>query len=832
MKKITLLLLLITVYHCSGQNNTPPNFYEIRKSFYERWDARTKEDPQIVNEKDNELTVFKRWENFIEPRVYPTGDLYDPSILFQEYKKLKNSSASYKQASNSGKWTLMGPSVVGAQPNPINGHWPGLGRVNCITFHPTDSSTFWVGAAVGGIWKTINGGANWTCNTDLLPNLGVSEIVVDSLDPNVMYLATGDKYGPDVFTLGVLKSTDAGVTWNPTGLNFQVSGNMLIHRLLIQNSDPKLLLAATSGGIWRTTDSAATWTKVKTGYFYDMEFDVSDPSIVYASTGLAFFRSLDTGATWTSVFNINCINERTAIATTKANDSIVYLLCNVGKVFKSTDKGLTFTSKKSISNMDYGNYTTVLAVSQTNPDELYVGDNILYQSLNGGNSFVDLTNTNNNDYVHVDYHDMRFMPGTNDLYACTDGGVYLSKDNGVTWSDLSNGLVITQFYRLGGTQNNETAVGAGAQDNGTYVYSNNSWYEECAGDGMEFAFDPLDKNIYYYTAQSGYIMQSYYGYPYYIAPNVPNNTPAPWVTTFAINPKNHNILYMLYNDVWKTGDQGYTWNKISSNLGGAYAFKNIVISDIDTSRIYISRDTKICRTMNGGASWTNITAGLPVSAASITYVEVSKNDPDKLWVTLSGFTSGKKVFRSDDAGATWINISGNLPNIPVNCIAHQRNSADVLYAGTDLGVFYTDSTMNNNWSQYNTGLPNVIVNELEIQHTLGKLRAATYGRGLWETDLYNYDTGIHEAKGILAMNIYPNPANDKLTIDCTVTIYGDVIILSIINLLGETVLRETIAGQQGHITMNLDVSKLKTGLYIVNIQQGGKSTQKKISVVK
>jgi PKD repeat protein len=150
---------------------------------------------------------------------------------------------------------------------------------------------------------------------------------------------------------------------------------------------------------------------------------------------------------------------------------------------------------------------------------------------------------------------------------------------------------------------------------------------------------------------------------------------------------------------------------------------------------YASDGTSVYKTIDGGVNW--VTLVNPVAGTNyITYVAVAENNPDKIWLTYSGYTATKKVYKSIDGGTTWNNISLNLPNIPVNCAVNQAGTNDGIYVGTDVGVYYMDNNLTS-WMPYSNGLPNVIAHELEIQYGSNKLRLATYGRGLWETTIYN-----------------------------------------------------------------------------------------------
>jgi hypothetical protein len=151
----------------------------------------------------------------------------------------------------------------------------------------------------------------------------------------------------------------------------------------------------------------------------------------------------------------------------------------------------------------------------------------------------------------------------------------------------------------------------------------------------------------------------------------------------------------------------------------------------NTSVIYAATATQIFKTINGGTSWTLMATSL----TRITYISVDPTNSQRLWITKSAYTATDKVWYSPDGGTTWNNFSGTLPNIPVNCIVYQNSTADGLYIGTDVGVYYRNASMAD-WIFYNTGLPNVIVNDLEISYINNKLWAGTFGRGLWNSDLY------------------------------------------------------------------------------------------------
>jgi len=182
---------------------------------------------------------------------------------------------------------------------------------------------------------------------------------------------------------------------------------------------------------------------------------------------------------------------------------------------------------------------------------------------------------------------------------------------------------------------------------------------------------------------------------------------------------------------------------------------------------------------------------------------------------MSSFNDGEKVYESTDAGATWINISGSqLPNLPVNCIVFQSYTKDDLYIGTDIGVYHKDSTMNE-WQLFNTGLPFVSVRELEIQYSAGKLRAATFGRGVWESDLNSFPSFVGSVNPEF-IKLFPNPTEKYFTVTTPYKIENCKI--ELFNVTGQNVLSEKLFSERTKI----DISNLSKGVYIYNILNGNK----------
>ena len=718
------------------------NFYDLQKKFNDYWKGKTPAKDEEENREDGGYQQFKRWEAFMKPRTFPTGDFFDPEILVKEHQKQKASTMrqAVHPVQTSANWTFVGPNVV-----PSNGG--GTGRVNCIRFDPTNTNTVYIGAAAGGVWKTTNGGSTWTSNTDYLDALSVADIAINPRYPDSVFVATGDGYGYEVgqdfwggtYSAGVMVSADGGQTWNTSGLTFSQTQSNIIQRLLINPSDPDILLAATRTAIFRSTDAGQTWTSVKPGHYYDMEFKPGDPNTVYASTSTGIAISTNKGATWTTGGSV-AGGGRVSIAVTAANPLVIYALGENGNFYKSTNGGTSFliqASPNSVASF-YGYYDAVLTCSPLDENKVYTAGYAIAKSTNGGGSWTGV-GTN----IHVDNHTLEFMPGNNNVIWCgNDGGIYSSTNSGTSWTDLGNGIGIKQYYRMGGSTLTPYTMLAGAQDNGSDRLRNGAWASVNGADGMECLIDRTNDQIMYTSWQNGHLEKSTNGGNSFndITPSTGD-----WTTPFIQDPIVANTLVGGWEDVYRSTNGGNTWTPISNGLfpDNLYA---IAMTPANNSVIYAASLGKICRTNNTGGSWTNITTGLPVSSAGITYIAVGDTDANKVWVSLTGYSAGNKVFFSSNGGTTWTNYSGSLPNIPVNCIVYQKNSLDAVYIGTDFGVYYRDANMAD-WVPYNTGLPNVIVYELEINESAQKIRAATFGRSIWESELnvstiYSLDAGV------------------------------------------------------------------------------------------
>jgi photosystem II stability/assembly factor-like uncharacterized protein len=646
-------------------------------------------------------------------------------------------------------------------PSGSAGGYAGVGRINCVEFHPTNNNHYWIGAPAGGLWVTTNNGSSWTCLTDFNNVLGISDIVVppDFATSNTIYIATGDKNGQDNYSVGVLKSTDGGLTWNPTGLSYTINQLRLVFRLLMDPNDSQTIIAATSSGVFKTTDGGATWNTQLSGFnFVDLEYKPGDFNTLYGSTGGgAVHYSTNGGQNWNSGLTTGA--SRTEITVSPAQPNWVYAVVSASNnglfgVYKSTDSGQTFTrvfnGATSGNNLlgwynggdsgGQGWYDLAIAVSPTDANTLLVGGVNTWRSTNGGTSWS-LVNHWYGGYskpaVHADKHMLRYR-SNGDLFELNDGGIYISANNGTSWTDKTNGLVISQMYKLSNSVADPGEVITGLQDNGTKLIRNSSWSDVKGGDGMECLIDYSNPLIQYGSYVYGQISKTTnrWGSSTEIQPAAAGE--GAWVTPYIIDPVEPATLYAGYADVWKTTNRGSSWTKIST-MNTSAKLRSMAIAPSNTQVIYVADNGTIWKTVNGGTNWTVITGSIPSGSANITSIAVKATDPQTVWVSLSGYNQ-HGVYQTTNGGTSWSNISSGLPQIPMYSVVQNKqiSAENQLYVGSELGVYFKKGT--DDWILYNTNLPNVKIGELEIFYTTNpaesKLRAATYGRGLWQSPVF------------------------------------------------------------------------------------------------
>jgi hypothetical protein len=673
---------------------------------------------------------------------------------------------AFGAATSSTTWTPLGPAPL------TNGAAANSGRVNSIAVDPSNPRTIYIGAAAGGVWKTANGGASWTPLTDSQCSLAMGSVVVDPVNPQIVYAGTGEEnFSQDsYYGCGVLRSSDGGATWTQLGASIfdTATGGATVSRLLVDRSSAgtssaTVLFAATSFGLYRSTDSGASWQNVMTGIVTDIVADPSTPSTLYAAVGNPFgatangiFKSLDRGVTWSRLAGGLPTTNVGRIDIAISSSSPLVLYAGVQDAASSTfgallgiwttkDGGATWTkTAAALASCGSGKqcwYDMVIAVDPTTPTTVYFGGYSIYKSVDGAVTFTDLDVAQAVPF-HVDQHAFVTDPTTpGTVYAGNDGGVFKSVDAGTTWTSLNTNLSITQFYAgVSISPVSSTILLGGSQDNGTMQWGGlASWPAVIGGDGGFTAIDPVTGTTAYGETQwtqnsnsTGPLRRDAAGSSFfYRNSGISVSDRAMFIPPLVMDPVRPRILYFGTFRLYRTANRGDLWTAISPDLSrGSGSINAIAAAPADSMTIYAgTNDGNLQVTHDLGATW-RLSSGLPNAAVSD--IAVDPHDARTAYVTFHGFTASK-VFRTVDGGVTWTDLTYDLPNIPVLAIVLEPGTRD-LDIGTDLGVFSLRNGATS-WTPATNGLPNVPVYDLVYDITRSRIIAATHGRGMFSLDV-------------------------------------------------------------------------------------------------
>lgn len=698
-------------------------FQEIVDAFNAYWETK---DHTV---KGSGYKPFKRWENYWKYFLNQDDYLPSKSFLWNSLQQKKQQSRTMTTMAVSN-WQPMGPFSY-----TNTGSWSsGQGRVNVVVVDPNNADTYFAGAPAGGVWKSTDSGLTWTPLSDDLGQIGVSGIAIDYNNSNIIYIATGDDDAEDTGSIGVWKSTDGGETWNETGLNPDNSPSRLTD-LIINPADSDMLWVASYNGIYKSEDAGATWQLKQNGNFKALDIKPGDASIVYALKTNEMYRSSDSGDTFTQVTSgVPTASGRIVMDVTPANPEVVYLLSanlsdNFQGVYKSNDSGLTFVKTAQTGNLlesQQAWYDLALAVSDTDENHIFTGCLNIWRSNDGGDSFTRLNQWNKPNgaaYTHADIHYLQFYGGN--LFVGSDGGVFRSSNNGDNFTDLTEGLQIGQYYRIAVSQLDSNIMVGGLQDNGGFAYSGGAWKNYYGADGMDTAIHPQISNLIYGFIQNGGNL--------YISDNAgnsrtgsvsgPSGETGNWVTPLEINREGD--LFAGYAKLYKL--QGGSFQAVSPNF--LAKIDRLELDPLDTDIIYVAVNNDLQKSTDKGVSFSSMTS----FSSNITSIEVNNENNSIVYVTTRG-TAGK-VFKSIDGGTNFTDITGNLPSIPKKIIKHRPEDINhSIFLGTNLGVYSRDD-QTQTWEPFDTNLPNVPVSDLEISASDGNITAATYGRGVWRSDL-------------------------------------------------------------------------------------------------
>ncbi len=804
-------------------------------------------------------------------RAYPETDI-PADKFYKAFEYSKSALQQINQQDNSDPWQSIGPNNIG-------------GRCLSVAIHPVDTSIIFLGSSSGGLWKSTTGGigANaWTLVNTGFPSSAVSSIAIDSANPNVMYIGTGENYGYQfsengldvrvtrgMYGIGILKSVNGGSTWTKS-LDWSYDNKRGVWRVIINPKNSNVLYAATSEGIYKSINAGTSWMQVANyKMVMDLKLNQSDTNVLYASVGnltnnvpltdKGIFKSTNGGINWTKLSGglPASWTGKATIELYKGNQNFIYAsipndLSYVG-YYKSTNAGNNWTAlSTTVPIGNQGWYNNGHFVKANDPNTILVGTINVEKSINGGSSFTtksDWSAWNEGatppgepegppDFVHADVHYFEQNPkDPNKIYITADGGLYRSNDFCETFYACNGGLVTSQFYATfaNSYQDSIFCIG-GLQDNRSAFYQgSNAWFKTFYGDGMSCAINSQNDQICYTEYTYGAINKSTnrgVDWSGISPPGAGNSSNYCFVAPFICSKSNPNILFAGAKSIYKSINNGTSWQ----GPYGTTAFNNSRILSIACS--FTSSDTLYCgtvsgtvfRSFNAGLNWTSITTS-DIPNRYVTDMSVSENNSREIYATMGGFGSGH-VFRSTNGGDNWINISGNLPDVPVHAVVKDPIYNQNIYIGNDLGVYVTTNG-GANWYEYMTGMPYALVFDVTIVYPGRKIRAATYGNGIYERKLIESPVEVTGSDSnapdnfVLHQN-YPNPFNPstriKMEIPSGVRFKQSDVVLKVYDALGKELkilLNEKL--NPGIYEVEFDGSGFASGTYFYSLLINGEA---------
>lgn len=726
---------------------------------------------------------------FASQRAFPFDEIPQEEYL-KSVEYVKN-QMDVKEFDNSTGWTLAGPVNI-------------EGRITTIAIHPGNSQIVYIGTANGGAWKSTNFCQSWTSIFDNQNTSSIGAIAIDPVNPEIIYCGTGESnslrsYYPGT---GIYKSINGGMNWTFIGLD----SSYTIGNISVNSNNPQELFVAAGGwtrrkneqrGIYKSTNGGINWTKKL--YVSDSvsAVDVSiDPInttkvfaamwerqrredyIKYGGRFSGVYISTNSGDNWTQAgggFPINDANlGRISLDISKSNSQIIYALTASASgatrgLYKSINGGANWTLINSsvASSSNYAWFNRICRVDPNNSDKVFCGGLDMELSNNGGTSFGVVGKS------HVDQHAVAFSQSNPNFIAIgNDGGIDYSTNGGSSWL-FSQSLPITQFYAGEIDYNNPDKILGGTQDNGTLRTegSGGNWNEIYGGDGFYCLVDYSNSQRVYASSQNGGLARSTDGGASFLyGASGLDIQYTNWMTPYVMDKNNPLILYCGTYKIYKTINGMESWTAISPDLANAHIRNLGTITTVDVSKsnpdvIYCGTDdANVWVTQNGGTNWTKINYGLPYRW--VTRVAADPDSANICYVTLSGYkvdSTGSHIFRTTNYGTNWISIRGNLPDAPINDVVIDPNHSNTLFIGTDITVMYT-TNLGVNWFILSTGIPtNVPCHDLTLHNPTRTLVVWTHGRSAYRIAVPQL-VGIenNESKLISIYKLeqnYPNPFN-------------------------------------------------------------------------
>jgi GEVED domain/Secretion system C-terminal sorting domain len=770
MRKILPLLTIIIFFsnatfaqkYKQMMEDNRVNFYDVVKeaeSYFKDKVNRQKErlyETGVETEEDEEFEMYYRWKYENESKYYPSGNRLHVDHLMagkamQQF--LKNNPVKNTRNLNTD-WRDLGPYTVDS----ISGHYaPGLGRLEDVWASKTNANKMYVVARGGGFWKTLDGGATWiggVSDTMIATGVGTLDVNPTNEDEILINVRNGTNSG----SYGVYKSTNGGASFSPTPFHFTnptlngggLGSGFSINRIKYHPLLPNVIFIGSGGSLWGSDNSLVTFGKVITSEVKDIAFHPTNAGIIYCyntSNANRVMRSVDTGRTWMQGPLLPGNGGNRLLLSTSPNCASCIFAIGDGGFFKSTDQGITYTKIGVLTDNDQA-----FAVSDLDTSVMVAGYLDAINSINGGVTFQQTSEwyladaihgpagtlmakfATTKNYTHADLARAICVNGI--FYIVTDGYLCKSIDSGFTWQYLSQGVGTRDNFCVGTSQSNHYISYCGSQDNGQSLRIKNSWVETYGADGMRCIVAPLNENWLTGSIQEGSRKFSYNQGQSIISSN-PLQSPGVWVSPYLLDPNNQTTLYDFKDSVFKTTDWGASWSYVGKPNSFVTNISAAAIAYNDSRIILISSNNIIEKSIDGGATFTPITNNLP--NLGIEYITIDPANDNTFIVVYDAIAKdSQKIFMSTDAGITWTNITYNLGNMPIKSVIIDNTPAHNIYIGAEVGAF-TMPMNSTNWVRFGNNLPNVPVREMDINYGSNTLKAATWGRGLWEHTLVGRD---------------------------------------------------------------------------------------------
>lgn len=708
--------------------------------------------------------------------AHRAADLITPIQVAQDFRAHARASASQAQI-----WRPLGPFCIphGQTYGHGLGSRPSIsGRISAIAVDPADPKHLLIGSgAGGGVWESRDDGETWSPRTDDQPSLFIGAVAFDPNDPRVVYAGTGE--GDSLLKLGVglLQSTNGGRTWRLlAGTPFEGAG---FFDLVVDPTDSRHILAATTAGLFLSVDGGMQWRAVRSRTTWNLSLWVvlgngRTQMEILAACEDGVYRSTNGGAAWRRVELPNEPTEweRIEVRHAPSDGNIAYVFAagppRVPDPIDPKHKGAMpkpylwerrlhrkpFASIRPPSDVQSAQawYDWCAAVAPNNPDVLYLGAVNLHKGVRsgvGGWTWENISARKTGDSIHPDVHALAFgARDPNVVYVGNDGGVFRSPDGGSSWASLNKGLCISEVEFMALHPRFETWMLVGTQDNGTLRYQGEEvWQHVADGDGGDCAANGSAPFTCYHTFYGIGLRRSRVGGGWNTWDDrtkhmrvEPEDDYSQGALFYAPLEARNHVVAQAGRSAFLSENYGTHWGKIAlpENTGRASALAlprttHVVIGTEFGDLIEIRRGPRRWRRPR----W----LGRPVEGfVSDVLVDVAHGD--RIWATYSHLADAGqsgKIVRSDDGGATWVDVTHGLPPISLNAVEVDPQDSGVVYVAADVGV-WRSADAGKTWTNFSRGLPNALVKDLVFHPEARVLRAGTQARGVWEVSVDDVGT--------------------------------------------------------------------------------------------